>query len=185
MERLTNCDKEIPTLVDNAEYWLEAYFKLKKYEDLEEMTDNHICNCKRNNNSKDNEPCCKCDGEKTNIGMAEVNSLEIVVRMINNKPYYEVKYKEVGRDDYCIGYSSYNLKVVLGYIDTYFEIVASKETNADKIRNMSDEELAELITGGLKFDCTDYCDSFSNDCAFKCGGKDRTLALKWLQSEAE
>ena len=37
MERLTNSNKEIPTLVDNAEYWLKAYFKLKDYEDLEEQ----------------------------------------------------------------------------------------------------------------------------------------------------
>lgn len=36
MERLTNSDKEIPTLDDNAEYWLQVYFKLKDYEDLEE-----------------------------------------------------------------------------------------------------------------------------------------------------
>ena len=28
MERLTNSDKEIPTLVDNSKYWLQAYFKL-------------------------------------------------------------------------------------------------------------------------------------------------------------
>ena len=25
-----------------------------------------ICNCKHNNNSKDNEPCCRCDSRKTN-----------------------------------------------------------------------------------------------------------------------
>ena len=37
MERLTNSNKEIPTLVDNAEYWLQVYFKLKDYEDLEEQ----------------------------------------------------------------------------------------------------------------------------------------------------
>lgn len=37
MERLTNSDKEIPTLFDNAEYWLKVYFKLKDYEDLEEQ----------------------------------------------------------------------------------------------------------------------------------------------------
>lgn len=37
MERLTNSDKEIPTLVDNAEYWLMVYFKLKDYENLEEQ----------------------------------------------------------------------------------------------------------------------------------------------------
>lgn len=37
MERLTDSDKEIPTLVDNAEYWLKVYFKLKDYENLEEQ----------------------------------------------------------------------------------------------------------------------------------------------------
>ena len=31
-ERLTNSDKEIPTLNDNAKYWLQVYFKLKDYE---------------------------------------------------------------------------------------------------------------------------------------------------------
>ena len=37
MERLTDSNKEIPTLVDNAEYWLKVYFKLKEYEGLEEQ----------------------------------------------------------------------------------------------------------------------------------------------------
>lgn len=37
MKRLTNNNKEIPTLVDNAEYWLKVYFKLKEYESLEEQ----------------------------------------------------------------------------------------------------------------------------------------------------
>lgn len=36
-ERLTNSCKEIPILCDNAEYWLQVYFKLKDYEDLEEQ----------------------------------------------------------------------------------------------------------------------------------------------------
>lgn len=37
MERLTDSNKEIPTLVDNTEYWLKVYFKLKEYESLEEQ----------------------------------------------------------------------------------------------------------------------------------------------------
>ena len=63
--------------------------------------------------------------------------------------------------------------------------VKRRQTNADRIRNMSDEELAELITGSLNFDCADYCDSFTQGCAFNCGKKDREIVLKWLQSEAE
>ena len=90
--------------------------------DMLSNADVHTCNCQHNNNSRDSEPCCRCD---------------------------------------------------------------SRKTNADRIRNMSDEELAELITGSLNFDCADYCDSFTQGCAFNCGKKDREIAVKWLQSEAE
>lgn len=77
----------------------------------------------------------------------------------------------------------------LELIEDLFNIVKltnhTRQTNADRIRNMSDEELAELITGGLNFDCADYCDSLTQGCAFNCGKKEREIALKWLQSEAE
>lgn len=115
-----------------------------------------------------------------------VTDLSIIMEMIDSKPYYSVQYRNVGENGYNIGYSSYNLKIVLEFIDEYFEIVESdKQTNSDRIRNMSDEELVELITGSLNFDCADYCDSFTQGCAFNCNKKDREIALKWLQSEAE
>lgn len=86
-----------------------------------------------------------------------VTDLSIIMEMIDSKPYYSVQYRNVGENGYNIGYSSYNLK----------------------------EELVELITGSLNFDCADYCDSFTQGCAFNCNKKDREIALKWLQSEAE
>ena len=95
---------------------------LKYYLDLATKEKAHTCNCKHNSNSRDSEPCCRCD---------------------------------------------------------------SRQTNSDRIRNMSDEELAELITGRLNYDCADYCDSLTQGCAFNCGKKEREIALKWLQSEAE
>lgn len=55
---------------------------LKYYLDLATKEKAHTCNCQRNSNSRDNEPCCRCD---------------------------------------------------------------SKQTHADRIRNMSDEELAEFF----------------------------------------
>lgn len=61
----------------------------------------------------------------------------------------------------------------------------SRMTNADRIRNMSDKELAELLTGNLVFNCSDYCNDFAPGCAFNCQEKDREMALRWLQSEAE
>ena len=69
----------------------------------------HTCNCQCNSNSRDNEPCCRCD---------------------------------------------------------------SRQTNADKIRNMSDEELAEFLA--------------VHDLALN--GNDLPMLtdwLEWLQSEAE
>lgn len=84
------------------------------------------------------------------IGMSKVKEervtdLSIIMEMIDSKPYYSVQYRNVGENGYNIGYSSYNLKTVLEFIDEYFEIVErDKQTNADRIRNMSDEELAEF-----------------------------------------
>lgn len=40
-------------------------------------------------------------------------------------------------------------------------------TNADRIRSMSDEELAEFMEH-IEFDCADYCNEFENGCARAC-----------------
>lgn len=85
MERLTNSEKEIPTLVNNAEYWLKVYFKLKDIEDLEEqglllrfpckMGDTVYCIYERYTKCSENEQefdeyscqgceCLECDSHK-------------------------------------------------------------------------------------------------------------------------
>lgn len=121
----------------------------------------------------------------SDIEKNKVTSLEIIARRIDDKPYYEVKYREVGKKEYSIGYSSYSLKTVLGFIDEYFEIVESKEqTNADMIRNMSDEELAGFIIDP-DFACGDYCDDYALCCGLTCGKENKEVVLKWLKSEAE
>lgn len=59
------------------------------------------------------------------------------------------------------------------------------KTNADCIRSMSDEELAEFINFGSP-DCSGHCADFKPGCSFSCNhnhGND--VILKWLQSEAE
>lgn len=77
--------------------------------DMLSNVDSHTCNCQHNSNSRDNEPCCRCD---------------------------------------------------------------SKQTNADRIRNMSDEELAEFLT------------TVTSDAI--CGSSwDYDGWIKELQSEAE
>lgn len=66
--------------------------------------------------------------EKSTVMMGEterikVSSLDIIVTMIGQVPYYEIKYKEIGESHYNIGYSSYELANVLAWKDEYFELV--------------------------------------------------------------
>lgn len=159
---------------------------LKYYLDLAIEEKAHTCNCQHNSNSRDNEPCCRRDGKVSENDDAKnkVTSLEIIVRMIDNKPYYEIKYKKVGEDYYHVGYSSFNIDNVLKWRDERFELVDAKATNADRIRNMSDEELAEFLDivgeDGISSQYADVpcdCCCEKTECS-KCW-KD------WLQSEAE
>ncbi|MEI3112377.1 MAG: hypothetical protein V8T13_00110 [[Ruminococcus] lactaris] len=56
------------------------------------------------------------------VKKTKVESLDIIVTMMEDKPYYEIKYKEVGSDHFCIGYSSYRLDYVLEWKKQYFEL---------------------------------------------------------------
>lgn len=64
-------------------------------------------------------------------------------------------------------------------------------THADRIRAMSDDELAELLTWGMNIregievpSCEDGCKDFGNGCAFDCSHEKRERNVrKWLQEE--
>lgn len=98
---------------------------LKYYLDLATKEKAHTCNCQHNSNSRDDEPCCRCD---------------------------------------------------------------SRRTNADRIRNMSDEELAEFIHKMEATCLVDFMGYADKDCdkisCKDCEAKAPTI-LEWLQSEAE
>lgn len=125
-----------------------------------------------------------------NGAVNKVSTLDIIVRMVDNKPYYEIKYKKVGEDYYHVGYSSFNIDNVLKWRDECFELVDVKHTNADRIRNMSDEELAKFIQK-MEYTCfVDFIGYADKDCRQgKISCKDcRAKApkiLEWLQSEAD
>ena len=59
------------------------------------------------------------------------------------------------------------------------------KTNADRIRNMTDEELAEFLTGDVLtvVDCCD-CDEPENEYG-SCIGDCKKHYLKWLQAEVK
>lgn len=89
------------------------------------IDDAHTCNCQYNSNSRENEPCCRCD---------------------------------------------------------------SRQTNADRIRNMSDEELAEWLTNMCDFEKNEepYKSIYNLDTEQEEEIHDSYGdLLKWLQSEAK
>lgn len=65
--------------------------------------------------------------EDTDEKRIKVTSAEIIATgtkgLRQDKPYYEIKYKEVGKNEYNIGFGSYKLPYVLHWLDTCFEIV--------------------------------------------------------------
>ena len=79
--------------------------------------------------------------------------------------------------------------VVSDWKGYYFtEIVENKETNADRIRNMSDEELAEWLTNMCNFEKNEepYKSIYNLDTEKVEEIHDSYGdLLKWLQSEAE
>ena len=89
-------------------YFADMLTAFTEVASIQNYETNHTCNCQHNSNSRDNEPCCRCD---------------------------------------------------------------SRQTNADRIRNMSDEELSEFLVG------------FKNTFGEEYEGQGS--CLDWLQSEEE
>jgi hypothetical protein len=77
---------------------------------------------------------------------------KIVVERTTGMPYYSIEWFDTSKQEYYLGYSSYNIENVLGWLSEYFEIVEKPMTNADRIRAMSDEELADLLLFGFEED---------------------------------
>lgn len=103
---------------------------------------------------------------------------KIVVECTTGKPYYSIEWFDAAKQEYYVGYSSYVIDNVLGWLKEYFEIVEAPKTNADRIRAMSDEELAYLIRRGvceLIGATQDHCET--NTCA--------NCVLGWLKQPAE
>ena len=70
---------------------------------------------------------------------------KIVVECTTGKPYYSIEWFDAAKQEYYVGYSSYVIDNVLGWLKEYFEIVEAPKTNADRIRAMTDEELAHFL----------------------------------------
>lgn len=93
----------------------------------------------------------------------------IVVDGTADKPYYSIEWFDPIKKEYYLGYSSYYIGNVFNWLSECFEIVETPKTNADRIRAMSDEELAEWMA-----ECNAYREY-----------ADASQWLPWLQQPAE
>ena len=60
---------------------------LKYYLDLVIEEKAHTCNCKHNNNQRDNEPCCRCDSRQTNADRIRNMSDEELAEFMRKMEY--------------------------------------------------------------------------------------------------
>lgn len=116
----------------------------------------------------------------------KVSELQLSFRCSKGRTYYFLRYKKVKEDYYHTGYGSYDIDKVLKWQKECFEIVKKKETNADRIRNMSDEELARFIRNISVYSedeepIIDVCIGETHTTLYNDYGD----ILEWLQSEAE
>lgn len=122
--------------------------------------------------------CMKSMAKKPKGERIKVSDLEIIVTMMDKDPYYEIKYKEIGENHYNVGYSSYKLENVLAWRAECFEIMTSPQTNADRIRSMTDEELAEVLFGScIEHMGVEECSHPEEAC--------KSCVLDWLKAESE
>ena len=47
-------------------YFADMLTAFTEVASIQNYETNHTCNCKHNSNSRDNEPCCRCDSKHTN-----------------------------------------------------------------------------------------------------------------------
>lgn len=66
------------------------------------------------------------------MGKIKVSEIEIIVTG-KKKPYFEIKYREVGKRYYNIGFSSYDLDYVFDWKEKCFEVIKPKKNIFRKI----------------------------------------------------
>lgn len=84
--------------------------------------------------------------KKTKVIYAKINE-----RVIQNQSYFEILYKEVGKDYECVGYGSFSLSTVQEWLKEYFEIVGEQE----KKTKMTGNEYQKLSMRTNDGKCTD------------------------------
>lgn len=113
------------------------------------------------------------DANASKAPKIKTHHARIVVDGTAEKPYYSIEWYDPTKNEYYLGYSSYNIENVLGWLKECFEIVEKPKTNADRIRAMTDEELA---------DWNNFCPHIDGECTMEGCTK---CILEWLKQPVE
>ena len=66
-------------------YFADMLTALTEVASIQNYETNHTCNCKHNSNSRDNEPCCRCDRKQTNADRIRNMPDEELAELLFNK----------------------------------------------------------------------------------------------------
>lgn len=79
---------------------------LKYYLDLATKEKTHDCNCQHNSNSRDSEPCCRCNSRHTNADRIRNMSDEELAELLFNKSRCDNCFANCNDKDNCPSLSS-------------------------------------------------------------------------------
>lgn len=112
---------------------------------------------------------------------------------LSNNPYEVLRASKAGKQNPLIIYSGKSSEH-LSFADRDMPVIGAfirdqkkPQTNADWIRNMTDEELAEFLPIASNFICQPTEECIRNTVMNHCGECERTeeCAMKWLRAESE
>lgn len=86
----------------------------------------------------------------TNYKVSKIKVLyaKINERTIHNQRYFEILYKEVGKDYECVGYGSFYLSAVQEWLEMYFEVVGKEQDRRTKMTGNEYQKLAMRTNDG-------------------------------------
>lgn len=87
-----------------------------------------------------------------------VDKPEIIVEQLKEKPYFEIKDREVGKDKYNVGFGSYDLNNCFRWLEEDFEIV--DESLLEYEKDISVKEIAKSLSFEDKLDICSLCEDF-------------------------
>lgn len=112
---------------------------------------------------------------------------------LSNNPYEVLRASKTGKQNPLIIYSGKSSEH-LSFADRDMPVIGAflrdqkkPQTNADRIRSMTDEELAGFLPIAFNFICQPTEECIRNTVTNHCGECERTeeCVMKWLKSESE